>query len=196
MIKQKHWRNNPQCQLPFGNRYQPTLMPTHANANPCVGVSRLWSAFVFQRMCRWGTKYLKPIPNDIVFSSKRFDFGPILAGYLNSAGGLYVTAGFSPIAIIFMLISLVAAFALLLGMGCLRDCRWVGSKRWCQCFCWFWMDWALSRYHCLWSLKNKACSMMTETRIGCCSFLVRYVFYIPYGNLIDLNGYHECWKPF
>jgi hypothetical protein len=39
--------------------------------------------------------------------------------YFDNAG-LYVSAGFSPIVIIFTLISLIMAFFLLLGMGCLR----------------------------------------------------------------------------
>jgi len=46
-----------------------------------------------------------------------------------SDGGLYVAAGFSPIAIIFTLICLIVDFSLLLGMGSLRKYRWVGLNR-------------------------------------------------------------------
>jgi hypothetical protein len=51
-----------------------------------------------------------------------YDFGPIAIGSLDN-GGLYVTASFSPIAIIFTLICLIVAFSLLLVMG-LRKYRW------------------------------------------------------------------------
>lgn len=56
-------------------------------------------------------------------TSEFYDFGPIGIGSLGD-GGLYVTAGFSPIAIIFTLISLMVAFCLLLGVGYLRKYRW------------------------------------------------------------------------
>jgi hypothetical protein len=48
-----------------------------------------------------------------------YNFLSIGTEYHNNAG-LYVSAGFSPIAIIFTLISLVTTFFLLLGVGCLR----------------------------------------------------------------------------